>query len=263
MTSHPRPIVFDLDGTLYLEGVLLPGARETIQYLKSIQHPFVFLTNNSSKTKETYLQKLSDIGLHIEPNQMVSSLDATLDYLHEQSFKRLVVCATPEVEAVFKDSGFALLSDLDAPGADAVVMTFDTTLTYAKLWLAHEHIRRGAAFIASHPDVVCPRHGGKTMPDVGAFNALLSLSTGQIPTVIGKPEATMVQYLEKLLQRRASDMIMVGDRLYTDMAMAQSSGMVSVCVLTGETTREDIAHAPQSPDVVLDSVADLITALKL
>lgn len=263
MQDFRRPIVFDLDGTLYLEGVLIPGALKTIAALQAIDYPFVFLTNNSSKTQATYVKQLQALGFNIQAHHMISSLDATLDWLNQRGYRRLVLCATPEVEAACIAAGFTLVRELDAPVVDAVVMTFDTSLTYEKLWLAHEHIQKGAPFISSHPDVVCPRQGQKTMPDAGAFNALLATSTGQSPTVIGKPEAPMVRYLEKILKVPASSLIMVGDRLYTDMKMAHDFGMTGVCVLTGETTAEAIQASTLTPAIVLNSVADLMAYLNL
>jgi len=242
-------VAFDLDGTVYLSSKLLPGARELIEALASAGVPYLFATNNSSKTGAQYVEHLRSLGLRVTRREVLTSNDAAVAYLRGTSLRRPYLVATPEVEAEYRAEGFELAADQP----DSILLTFDTTLTYDKLRRGNDLIRAGLPYFATHPDLVCPTPSGP-IPDCGAFAALLHASSGARPTVLGKPEPTMAGAIRARLGAAAGTVAFVGDRLYTDVRMANDHGFLAVLTLTGEATREDLLASPYVPDLVVDDL---------
>lgn len=256
-----RCFLLDLDGTVYLGDRLIPGAREFIDALRRLGRRYCFLTNNSSRSKAAYVDKLTRLGIAVEPGQVMTSGEATALYLKaRQPGARIFLLGTEDLAREFVQHGFALVDKAGQP--DWVVLGFDTTLTYRKLWDACDLIRQGVGYIATHPDFNCPLPGGRYMPDAGAIIAFIEASTGHRPKVIGKPNAEIIEAALALTQTPPGYSAMVGDRLYTDVAMARRAGLVSVLVLSGETRAEDLAGTPDRPDYVFPSVRELGLALE-
>lgn len=254
-----RCFVLDLDGTVYLGGQLLPGALAFIDYLRESERDFLFLTNNSSRHAEYYVQKLAAFGVRCTVEDILTAGEATAQYIKKlKAGARVYLVGTPELEQEFQQHGFTLTAD--AP--DFVVLGFDTTLTYEKLAVACRLIRKGVAFIATHPDLNCPVEDGY-IPDCGAMTALIHSSTGVSPKVIGKPNREII---DMILAKRGDyqpwQMAMVGDRLYTDIATGRNAGIKTVLVLSGETARGDLEGSPIQPDYVSEHLAALLSRLK-
>jgi 4-nitrophenyl phosphatase len=247
-----QALAFDLDGTVYLGGTLLPGALRLIEALRAGGVPYVFATNNSSKTGDQYLRHLGAFGIPVERSAVVTSNDVARAALAAAGRRRPFLLATPEVMAEYRSEGF-VPTDTEP---DCVVLTFDTSLTYDKLRLAGDLIRRGVPYFATHPDLVCPTPDGP-IPDCGAFIELLAAATGVRPTVLGKPERFMADTIRARLGVPASRIAFVGDRLYTDVRMANEHGFQAVLTLTGEATVADLAASPYVPDLVVDTLVDL------
>jgi 4-nitrophenyl phosphatase len=249
-------VAFDLDGTVYLSSELLPGARELIDALASAGVPYLFATNNSSKTGEQYVAHLRSLGLRVTRREVLTSNDVAVAYLRGASLGRPYLVATPEVEAEYRAEGIEPAAD----HPDSVLLTFDTTLTYEKLRRASDLIRAGLPYLATHPDLVCPTPTGP-IPDCGAFVALLHAATGARPTVLGKPESTMALAIRARLGVAESPgegpAAFVGDRLYTDVRMANDHGFLAVLTLTGEATRDDLLASPHVPDLVVEDLTVL------
>jgi HAD superfamily hydrolase (TIGR01450 family) len=241
-------VAFDLDGTVYLSSELLPGARELIEALAGEGVPYLFATNNSSKTGAQYVAHLRSLGLRVTRREVLTSNDAAVAYLRGTSLRRPYLVATPEVEAEYRAEGIEPAAD----HPDSVLLTFDTTLTYEKLRRASDLIRAGLPYLATHPDLVCPTPSGP-IPDCGAFAALLHAATGARPLVLGKPEATMAGAIRARLGT-ATAAAFVGDRLYTDVRMANEHGFLAVLTLTGEATRADLLASPHVPDLVVEDL---------
>jgi len=245
-------VAFDLDGTIYLSSELLPGALELVEALAMAGVPYLFATNNSSKTGAQYVEHLRSLGLRVTRREVLTSNDAAIAYLRGTSLRRPYLVATPEVVAEYRAEG------IEATGErpDSVLLTFDTTLTYDKLRRASDLIRAGLPYFATHPDLVCPTPSGP-VPDCGAFAALLHAATGAQPLVLGKPEATMAGAIRARLGVAAGTLAFVGDRLYTDVRMANAHGFLAVLTLTGEATRADLLASPHVPDLVVDDLGGL------
>lgn len=250
--------LFDLDGTVYLGDQLLPGAKELLNFLDQSEIPYYFLTNNSSRSRKEYVKKLAGYGLSVKPERIFSSGMATAIYLKKQKpAARIYLAGTPSLEEEFKDFGFQLVDDTP----DFVVLGFDTTLTYQKLWKMADLISAGVPYIATHPDINCPTPDG-FMPDIGAMMAMIETSTGKkADVIVGKPHQPMVEAIVSLSGYQPGELTMVGDRLYTDIAMG-AAGIQTVLVLSGETRRGDLPDAPHQPDLVCEDLGELLAVLR-
>jgi len=249
--------LFDLDGTVYLGDQLLPGARDLLAYLDKNSRPYLFLTNNSSRSRADYSLKLTKYGLNTPNEKIFSSGMATAIYLKKkQPGARVYLVGTPSLEDEFRSYGFELVEE----NPDFAVLGFDTTLTYEKIWKLADFVREGKPYIATHPDINCPTPNGY-MPDIGAMMAMIASSTGREPDVIvGKPHSPMVEAIVEKTGFRPDKLTMVGDRLYTDIAMG-AAGISTVLVLSGETNMEDLVTAPHQPDLVCDNLGELLRLL--
>ncbi len=250
--------LFDLDGTVYLGDQLLPGAEDLITYLELTGKPFYFLTNNSSRSRVDYSTKLAKYGLDIPVEKIFSSGMATAIYLKkEKPGARLYLVGTPSLEKEFKVQGFQLVDD----DPDYIVLGFDTTLTYQKIRKLCDFVVKGIPYIATHPDINCPTADG-FIPDIGAMMAMIQSSTGKAAdVVVGKPNSPMVEAIVELTGFEAEHLTMVGDRLYTDIAMGKA-GIKTVLVLSGEASRGDLPNAPWQPDLVCENLGELLEVLQ-
>jgi HAD superfamily hydrolase (TIGR01450 family) len=251
-----KAFALDMDGTVYLGKRLLPGTPLFLQVCADRNIPYVFLTNNSSKSCADYLKKLHSMGIPADLNQVMTSGESAIRYLHrEHAGQKVYLLATPSYEKEVRDAGITLAAGRD--DADLVVLAFDMTLTFEKLVILCDIVRDGKPFIATHPDNNCPVEGGY-IPDVGAMLALVKTSTGRDPDfVVGKPSRLMVTALCEKLGLEPQDIAYCGDRLYTDIRMAVDSGMVATLVLSGETSMADVAASALKPDIIFNDLGEI------
>lgn len=247
--------VLDMDGTIYLGSRLFP---ETIPFLKRVKEHgkrYIFFTNNSSRSPETYVKRLNGMGIQVSREDIVTSGDVMIHFLKtHRPGKKVYLLGTPDLRRSFQEAGIPLTEEMP----DIVLLGFDTTLTYEKLERACHYIRSGAEFLCTHEDINCPTEYG-FMPDAGAMCALITASTGVAPKFTGKPHAEVLEILEAKTGICRQDMVAVGDRLYTDIALGARNGVSSVLVLSGETTMEDLARSEIRPTVVLPNIGSLET----
>ena len=259
--SNIRCFLLDMDGTIYLGEKLLPGASEFIDLLLQQGRDYLFLTNNSSKDSQQYAEKFARLGLPISRDKIMTSGEATAMHMqHQTPGARVFVVGTQSLEHEFRDQGFVLTDD--AP--DLVVLGFDTTLTYAKLWKLCDLVRAGVRYIATHPDYNCPTETG-FMPDIGAVIAFVAAATGHQPDlIVGKPNSLFVEQAAERLGIPVSGMCMIGDRLYTDIALGATAGIPTILVLSGETREDEVASSPYQPTYMfqdIQAVADYLIRL--
>lgn len=253
--------LLDMDGTIYLGNRLIEGALTFLDTLKQQKKRFIFLTNNSSKGKKAYTEKLHRLGIKVTDEDVYSSGDATIHYLNKiKKNARVFLLGTPALEEDFIKTGFQLVKERDET-IDFVVLGFDTTLTYEKLWIACDYIKSGVKYIATHGDLVCPLEDNKTMPDAGAMIELIYAATGRRPKIIGKPELTMVEAISEVYGIEKEALAMVGDRLYTDIKMGQVADITSILVYSGETTREMYKSSEIKASYEFQSVKELSEVL--
>ena len=246
-------VFLDLDGTLYLGDDMIEGALDFLLRLKEEGVQRFFLSNNSSKSVTQYLEKLQGMGVPAASEDILLSTHDLLAWLSANGVSETYLVGTSGMRQMIEDAGVST----DSVNPQYVVLGYDTEITYEKLSTASIHLHKGVPMVASQPDVVCPSPDGG-LPDTGAYMDLFEATTGVRPEhICGKPNAGMILHKVEELGLRPDQCAMVGDRLYTDMEMAERAGVHGVLVLSGEATREDLASAPQNPSLVADSVAEL------
>jgi HAD superfamily hydrolase (TIGR01457 family) len=256
---HVKCFLLDMDGTFNLGDQIIEGSLRFIETLSELGIDYLFLTNNSSKHRRQYAEKITRLGLPVPEEKVFTSGEATALYLQqEHAGSSVYVVGTPALEEEFRQHGF----HLDQNHPECIVLGFDTTLTYEKLWKLCDFVRAGLPYIATHPDFNCPTETG-FMPDIGAMIAFVHASTGREPDlVVGKPNRMIVDAVAKKLGLRIEEMAMVGDRLYTDIALGQTSGITTCLVLSGETHTEDLADSPHQPTYTFEDLAAIADWLK-
>ncbi len=249
--------LLDMDGTIYLEDHIIDGADGFLHYLVEHEKRFLFLTNNSSKNVNAYMKKFHALGLNfVTTDHIYTSGQATIAFISKNySSRKIYLLGTTDLATEFSVAGFDLNGD-----PEMVVIGFDTTLTYKKLWKVCDLVRAGLPYIATHPDFNCPTRDG-FMPDIGAIIAFIKASTGREPdVVVGKPNLPILDAISQKTSLPLGSMAMIGDRLYTDIAFGQH-GIHTVLVLTGETKQVDLAGSLFQPDLVLGSIGEMVEKL--
>ncbi len=249
--------IFDLDGTVYLGNALLPGAGEAIAELRARGKRTVFLSNNPTHTRDAYAEKLTRLGLPTRANDIINSSFVLVNFLkRELPNARLFVCGEDALCRELRAAGFVLTEN--ANETDAVIASFDRTFTYRKLQIAFDAIRAGARFFATNGDRYCPVPGGGE-PDAAAIIAAIEACTNtRVEAIVGKPSRYMSDAILQLLQIPASQCIIIGDRLETDVLMGMNAGMANALTLTGATTREMLNASEIQPMFVVESLRELI-----
>jgi len=259
-----RHFALDLDGTLYLGGKLFDFTPRFLRALKERKIGRTFLTNNSSRSTKQYVAHLRAMGIEADESEICVSTHATIAYVKSDlpAVQKLFVLGTPSLQGEFVEHGFELHGDEPDDEPDAVVVGFDTTLTYPRLCSAAWWIARGKPFVATHVDRTCPTDQKTVLPDCGAICKLLTEATGVSPrAVLGKPDPRMLAPIFARHPLRADELAIVGDRLYTDMAMARAAGALGILVLTGETTAEQAKQAEPAPGIVVENVGEVASML--
>lgn len=260
--------LLDMDGTIYLDNTLFPGTLDFLNTLKSQGKRAVYITNNSSKSVSSYVDKLAAIGIHSVPEDFFTSAQALVYMLSKTAPGcKIFLLGTPSLEEYMEQSGFTLVKEYTEDPAkrpDFVILAYDTTLTYQKLADGCHYICDGITYWATHPDTVCPYKEDFSLPDAGAFIECIKVATGgKIPSFIaGKPSPHMINMFINSQGCAPEEIAVVGDRLYTDIMSAVNAGVTSICVLSGETRKEEIESSSVKPDYVLNSIKDLYEIIR-
>lgn len=248
-----RQFILDMDGTFYLGDRLLEGSLRFLEKVKATGRRYLFFTNNSSRTGEYYREKLAGMGCLVKEDEIVTSGDVTIKFLAKNyPGAGVYLVGTEMLEESFIREGINLTGNKP----DIVVFSFDTSLTYEKISLACTYIRNGSIFLATHPDLNCPTENG-FIPDCGSMCSMVEASTGVKPKYLGKPYKETVDMITLITGRKQEEIAFVGDRLYTDIAIAVNSGITGILVLTGETSLKDAEASHIKPDLIFDSLGDL------
>lgn len=254
--STKKLFVFDMDGTIYLGERVFLEAVAFIKRLRREGKRVLFFTNNASHNPEFYKKKLVRLGFDPIDGEIMTSGDVTVEFLKkERAGKSVYLVGTDELIESFKKAGIPLTDGLSG---DIVVTSFDTTLTYEKLSRACRLIMNGAEYLSTHPDFNCPTEDG-FIPDSGAISAFVTASTGKTPRYFGKPYADTMDMICSATGINKDDAVVIGDRLYTDIAIGKRSGVTAVLVLTGETQKKDLAGLSESelPDLIFADTAEI------
>lgn len=253
-SRNSRKIYFiDLDGTTYIGNQPIQGAKKFIEKLKTDGILFYLMSNNSSRSKQEYVQKLHGLGIDVQEENIILSTDGLVDYMLHQNVKNVFLVGTQSLRNCLHAAGI----NTNAQDPEYVVLGYDTELTYEKLKTAALHINRGVKLLATHCDVVCPTPQGP-IPDIGSMLALFEKATNTKPErIFGKPSPEMVKHILIKHNLEPNDAVIIGDRLYTDMALAQNIGADFILVLSGETSREYVENCEKFPNLIVPDIGHI------
>jgi HAD superfamily hydrolase (TIGR01450 family) len=267
LSPHPIPkrffggYIFDLDGTVYLGDALLPTAGETLAALRVRGLRTIFVSNNPTHVREDYADKLTRLGIPTSIEGILTSSLVMVDFLKRRMpGARLFVVGEEPLCAELHRGGFELTEKVQS--VDAVIASFDRTFAYSKLQIAFDAIRAGAHFFATNPDRYCPVPSGGE-PDCAAIIAAIEACTNtKVEAVVGKPSNYMIDAALNLMDHPASDCLMIGDRLETDILMGIEAGMSTALPLTGATSESVLMDSPIQPTFILRQLSDLLPLLR-
>jgi phosphoglycolate/pyridoxal phosphate phosphatase family enzyme len=254
--------VFDMDGVLFRMDDPLPAASETVGRLQARGDAVYYLTNNSSKSRADYVEKLARFDIQAREEEIMTSAYALgkLFVSLGASGRRVYVVGEQGLKDELLAVGMNLVEYDDEAQIDFVVSGWDRQFSYAKMTNAHLAIARGAQFIATNRDATYPDAGNRTLPGSGAIVASIETCTGVTPTVIGKPEPYTLELILEMSGHTPDQCVVIGDRLDTDIAIGNRVGAKTILVLTGVSTREEAQSAQDDlkPDVVFKDLSGLL-----
>ena len=260
--SQKRLFLLDLDGTIYLEDTLLPGAAELLAWVRGNGDTYRFLTNNSSRGVDAGLEKMHRLGIPAKREEFLTAVEATIAYLRHNRSPADVYYAvgTASFRRQLAEAGISL-RETPAEDVTAVLVGFDAELTYEKIEHACRLLCRGTDFLATNPDLACPTLFG-FVPDCGSICQLLINACGRRPVFLGKPDPVMIRLALEETGYAPEQALMVGDRLYTDIACGVNAGVDTALVLTGEASAADAAVSATPPAAIYADCAAVLAALQ-
>ena len=257
--SRIKSLILDMDGVIWRADAPIGDLPAIFQRIRERGLKFVFATNNGTKTSEQYVNKLSILGVQVEPWQVITSAQA-LSYALTQKFPRgskIFMIGGDGVRMALEDSGYKILSVEDATAAEAVVMGIDTEINFQKMSEAAYLVRRGIPFYATNPDKTFPTPRGE-IPGAGAWYSVIVTATGVQPVVAGKPFPFLMELALERLGTQKEDTLVVGDRLETDIAGGQAVNCRTALVLSGVSTPQQANNWTPAPDFIADDLSQLI-----
>lgn len=255
-----KHVALDMDGTIYMGSNIFPFTIPFLNRLKSMGITYSFLTNNPSKSIDDYLKKLAKMGINATKEEIYNTTIATIDYIHAHypDARKIFFLGTPSMISQFEDVGFISTADSAEDKPDIIVAAFDMTLQYSRLCRAAWWISQNIPYIATNPDRVCPTNEKTILVDCGSICKCLESATGRQPDItLGKPDPNMLLGIQQQMNLKPEEIAMVGDRIYTDIAMAHNANAFGCLVLSGETTIEIAKQAPRQPDLIVQNIWEL------
>lgn len=255
-----KHLILDIDGTIYKGKTLFPYTMDFLDCLKENGITHSFLTNNASISAPAHVLKLKAMGLGVSNDEVYTAASSTIHYLksNHSEWQNIFVLGTPSLVEQFESNGFNVISKYSEVRPDALIVSFDTQLTYSSLchaaWLAKE----GIPYLATNPDWVCPTDETTVLIDCGSLCSCIEAATGRKPDkILGKPQPEMLNAVIESKGLNVDQVAIVGDRIYTDIQMAHSTGILSILVLSGETALHEVEEANLKPHIVIPSIKEL------
>ena len=257
MLKEKRAFLFDIDGTLAVDETVYKGTKEILNYIDSIGGQAFYITNNSTKSRHDYVKKFAEWGIETSEEQFVTASYATALYLKENyPGQKIFAAGTESFIRELRDFGLSVTETAEDDIA-CVVVGFDQSLSYQKLYQTCQLLfRPGIDYIATNPDYRCPAEFG-FIPDCGAICELLRVTTDRVPLFVGKPNPVMVELCLSQSGRSKQETLVVGDRLYTDIACGINAKVDTAVVYTGEAKEGDLAQTKYHPDYAFNSIYEL------
>ena len=263
--KEKKLFLLDMDGTIYLDDTLFDGTLEFLDLIRRRGGRCAFLTNNSSRSVKSYVEKLGRMGIYASEEDFVTSVDAlafclTELYGPEGKRRKIYFMGTASFKEQMRAEGFRVLEEAE-PGIETLVVAFDRELTFQKLEDACILLGQGVDYLATNPDWVCPTAWGY-VPDCGSICQMLKNATGRWPRFVGKPEAAMVRLALEKYHCAREETVLIGDRLYTDIACGVNGGIDTIFVLSGEGTRADLDQSEINPTWVIEDIGEVARAIR-
>ena len=256
--EHPllndvKAVFLDMDGTIYHGGTLYPTTMPFLDFLKSRKIPYAFCSNNSSYSKDEYVARLAKYGIKTSKENFYTSVDFLVDTLRAEhpEWKRLYLLGVPAMKAEMEEAGYEIVDD----NPEAVIVSFDKTLTYKRLCEASWFIYNGVPGFSTHPDVFCPTDQPTRLVDCGAISRCVELATGKTLRQLGKPDAGFLQRAAARFGVRPENALMCGDRLATDIAAGVNAGTLT-CRIVGPGA-DLSSKADVTPTFTCDNLGEL------
>ena len=258
--KQKRLFLLDMDGTLYLDDRLFDGAAEFLADIKKSGGKYVFLTNNSSRGVDSYIEKMKRLGIPAEAEDFITSVDALIyrlrkEYGQDALTRKMYIMGTESFKSQMRAEGFNI-TDTVEDDIKTLVIGFDRELTFSKLEDACVLLGRNVDYFATDPDWVCPTEYGY-VPDCGSFAFMLEKATGRKPEFVGKPEPQMAYLAMERFGFSGEQTLLAGDRLYTDIACGKNAGVDTAFVLSGEGTLKDIEETGIEPEYIFEGVGQI------
>lgn len=257
--KNKKLFLLDMDGTIYLDNDLFDGTKDFLEYVKKIGGKYMFLTNNSSKSVDKYIEKMASLGIETTSDDFLTSTDATILVLNKRKYKKIYAFGTTSFKEQLSAAGLPVTDKLE-DGIDCLLMGFDTELTFKKLEDACILLGKPVDYIATNPDRVCPTWYGY-VPDCGSVSTMLYNATKRMPEFIGKPQPTMALVAMGKSGFSKEETVLIGDRVYTDIACGVNAGITSVLVLSGEATTKDVEESDVKPTLIYKNIREIYNEL--
>lgn len=263
MLKEKRFFLFDIDGTLAVGETLYDGTKEFLEWIEQNGGKSYYITNNSTKSRKDYVEKFQRWGISTEEEQFMTASYAACLYMKEHyEGKKVFVLGTPSFVEELKEFGICVTEEAEQD-VECVLAGFDDTLRYEKLEKACELLfRKDIDFLGTNPDLRCPSPFG-FIPDCGAICGMLRDTTGREPYFIGKPNRVIADLCMETCHGRPEEFLVVGDRLYTDIACGINAGLETAVVYTGEADEEEVKTSVWKPDYCFDTILDLYETVKI
>ena len=262
MLTNKKYFLFDIDGTLAVDDTLYEGSYDLIKYIEKINGRAFYITNNSVKSRKDYMEKFARWGIETDEDQFMTASYATCCYLKENySDKKIFVVGTPSFVEELLSFGLNITEN-DMESVDCVVVGFDRSLDYKKVEMACELLTNPSVdYIGTNPDLRCPTGFG-FIPDCGAICNMISAAVDREPYYVGKPNKEIAQMCMRQVDAKPEEVIVVGDRLYTDIACGINAGVDTAVVFTGEAKAEDLVDTQFKPDYAFKNILYFYNAVK-
>ena len=257
-----RLFLLDMDGTVYTGDTPFDGVNDFLSYIEEVGGRYIFITNNSSRSVKDYVTKLSGMGIKVDENNFFTSSQATAMYMVEHyKGKKVYCCGTKSMIKEMEKIGVTFTYDREE--AECIVVGYDTELTYQKMadvaYLLQT--RKDIPYIATNPDRGCPIEFG-LVPDCYGICEAINYAAKRRPLYIGKPDRYMIDYAMQMTNYTKDQTLLIGDRLYTDIASGYNAQIDTICVLSGESTMEDIEKSEIKPTYIYENIKEIVKVLR-
>lgn len=256
MIGNPKAFIFDLDGTIYIGDKRIEGADKVLESIRKTNLPIRFVTNNPRFSREVYTEKLNNMGVQADIEEIITSSWLTANYLNKKPlYGKIFAIGEKQLISELKEMNINLVR-VGGEDPDTILVSFDTTLTYEKLQFAYYHLTNGANFIATNPDMICPTLEGGLLDAGVIISALESATDRKVEQIIGKPSSLLGKLLVDNLGVSAKECVIIGDRLNTDISLGKKTGMKTVWI-----NSSNIKHPKDTeniPDLTINKIEDLL-----